>query len=120
MAIIIFQRRFQPAALVLALSSFILASTWILESRLDESFRWFAAAYAAAVGLLMLAAWIKNSQRALGYGYLASTGLWVFVSWVGWTGGLGYTSTLLALMWALLGAGSYLLEVRDGDGRWLP
>jgi hypothetical protein len=119
-AIILWNRRFQPAALVLGFAALVIAVTWATDHRFDGFARWAAVVFAAAVGTVMVAGWIKNSQRVLGWGYLLSAGLWTFIAWAAVVSGLSPTSMLLSLLWAVLAGGSYLLEVRDGDGRWLP
>jgi hypothetical protein len=119
-SIIIFQRRFQPAALALSLAAWIVAATWAIDGRFSGFAQVATVAFATAVGIVMVAGWIKNSQRVLGWGYLLSSGLWGFVAWIAAVNLLPWTSVLLAVAWAVLATGSYLLEVLDGDGRWLP
>jgi hypothetical protein len=120
MAIIVWNRRFQPAALVLGFAAWVVGVTWMFDDRFEGFAKWAAIVYAITVGVIMVTGWIRNSQRILGYGYLSSTGLWAFISWAAIVSSLSPTSILLSALWAVLAAGSYLLEVLDGDGRWLP
>jgi hypothetical protein len=120
MSIIVWNRRFQPAALALSFVTFSLALSWLLSDRFAGFAQVATIVFAFATGTLLIAAWFANSQRLLGYGYLISAGLWVFTAWAALVSSLTLTSILIALGWAILAGGSYLLEVIDGDGRWLP
>ena len=120
MPLTIWYRRFQPAALALACAAFALGGTWLISERFEGFAHWMTVVWALGVGGLLAGAWLAHSKAAMDWGYLASTGLWIFVAWAALVSGLSWTSILLALAWAVLAGGSYLLEVRDGDGRWLP
>lgn len=120
MSITIWRRRFQPAALASTFATFVVAVTWATQPTFIGPARWAAVVFAVAVGVLMTVSWATNSERLLVYGYLLSSGLWGFITWVGIVGGLTLTSVGVSIALTILAAGSYLLEVVDGDGRWLP
>lgn len=73
---------------------------------------------AALVGAAaLLAAWAFRNQRMAEWGLLIASGVWIARSFaVYFTVGAGQIGVALSVWWALVCAGSYLLESMDPDG----
>lgn len=117
MSLLVWNRRFQPAALALGIAAVVLGVTWLDGERFSGHWDHAAAAGAGVVAGTLLVGWFQTNVRVMRAGLLMSTGLWLFAAWVAWIGGANATSVFLALAWAVLAAGSYYLETHDPDLR---
>lgn len=117
MSLLIWSRRFQPAALALGLACVVLGVTWLNGERFEGNWDHAAAIIAGIVAGTLLVGWYQSNACVMRVGLLASTGLWLFAAWAAWIGGANATSVWLAVAWAVLAAGSYYLETHDPDLR---
>lgn len=107
-------RRFQPAALALTVVTF--ASGW--NRVFQHTNAWYAlvGVAALAVGLGFTVAWWGNWPRLMRWCFLGSTLVWVFIAGSSYTIIHNVPSSVSALGWAILAAGSFWHETRDDGG----
>jgi hypothetical protein len=115
------KRPIKPVAFALMVSLLVIAGfAWADEGVLKTSVGAdFLGGFALAIAIILFIGWWNNNQVLAEYGLLLSASMWIFraclIAFLNW-GGISQEGLYLSFAWAIVAAGSYLLEKADPKG----